>query len=53
MHITDPAAARAVLLSDSAVRKRPLYNAFKSYAGEGVFTADGKDWCGSYCSECY
>lgn len=45
VHITDPAAAKAVLLSESAVRKRPLYNAFKAYAGEGVFTADGKDWC--------
>lgn len=48
VHITDPAAARAVLLSDSALRKRPLYNAFKSYAGEGVFTADGKDWCAQF-----
>ncbi len=41
VHVGDPAAAKAVLQSST---KSPGYHHFKSFCGNGVFTADGREW---------
>ncbi len=41
VHIGDPVAAKAVLQSST---KGPGYHHFKSFCGNGVFTADGREW---------
>ena len=43
VHVACPALARAALAA--APRKAPLYDAFKGFVGEGLFTAEGDDWC--------
>ncbi len=41
VHVGDPVAAKVVLQSTT---KSPGYHHFKSFCGNGVFTADGKEW---------
>ncbi len=41
VHVGDPVAAKVVLQSTT---KNPGYDHFKSFCGNGVFTADGKEW---------
>eukprot|EP01084_Bolivina_argentea_P128644 227358_1 len=41
VHVGDPTAAKAVLQSAT---KSPGYHHFKSFCGNGVFTADGREW---------
>lgn len=42
VHIGGASLARAALHNQPV--KAPLYHAFKAFAGEGIFTAEGKDW---------
>ena len=42
VHIGGAGLARAALAGQPV--KAPLYHAFKAFAGEGIFTAEGKDW---------
>jgi hypothetical protein len=44
VHVGEPHLARALLLAAGS-SKAPWYSAFKGFVGEGLFTADGDDWC--------
>ena len=44
VHVGEPHLARALLHAAGSF-KAPWYNAFKGFVGEGLFTADGDDWC--------
>jgi cytochrome P450 len=54
IHVAHPIPAKAILTGSSSISrsivnstgasKAPAYNHFKNFFGNGVFTADGKDW---------